>query len=99
LISRGLPLDRKLLEVDDLVSVHNFLDKVASLLIVHRPDLLDALVISLLEPLEALLEFDELVSEKLVVLGVVSVFGLGFKLLNLEFLELFTKFLGILVHL
>ena len=85
--------------MNDLVSVHDLLDELASLLIVHRPDLLDALVIGLLEPLKTLLELDELVSEQLVVLGVRRVQGLGLILRLPEELVLFTIALHILLKL
>ena len=73
-----LPLDRELLQVNDLVSVHDLLDKITRLLIVHRPDLLDLLVVSLFELLKALLKLDELVCEQLVVLceGGVEILGI-----------------------
>ena len=94
-----LPLDRELLQVNDLVSVHDLLDKITRLLIVHRPDLLDLLVVSLFELLKALLKLDELIGEQLVLLSVVHVSVLGLSLLNLELDDLFTKLLRVLVQL
>ena len=55
MITRRLPLDGELLEVDDLVSVHDLLDEGARFLVVHAKDLLDAPVVSLFKPFETLL--------------------------------------------
>ena len=82
MILRWLPLDGELLQVDNLVSLHDFLDELASLLVVHRPNLLDALVIGLFEPFKSLLELDELVGEELVLLCELNVQVLGISLLN-----------------
>ena len=98
-VPRRLPLDRELLQVDDLVRVHDFLDEVAGLLVVHRPNLLDALVVRLLKLLEALLQLDELVGEELVVLSVQRVLVLRLRLLVLELLELLAQALRVLVKL
>jgi len=76
--------------MNDLVRMHDFLDKIASFLIVHRPDFFDALVIRLFKPLKALLKLDELVSEKLVVLSILSVIVLRFDLLIPKFYHLGT---------
>ena len=70
--------------MDDLVGVHNFLDEVARLLIVHGPDLLNTLVIGNFKLFEALLKLDELVREQFVVLGVRRIQVFGFELLVLE---------------
>lgn len=56
--------------MDDLVSVHDFLDEGASLHVVHAPNLLEALVISLFEFFKTLLELDKFVREQFVILGV-----------------------------
>jgi len=84
LITRGLPLDRELLKVDYFISVHNFFDESASLLVVHTPDLLDALVVGLLESFKTLLQLDELVRKEFVFLGIQSVEVLCLGLLILE---------------
>ena len=89
-VPRWLPLDRELLEVDDFVGVHKFFNKVAGLGIVHCPDLLNALVVSLFEPLETLLQLDELISEQLILLGQLRVPVLGFSDLDFEGLEFIT---------
>ena len=68
LVPRWLPLNRELLEVDNLVSVHELLNEVTGLGIVHGPDLLNTLIISLFEPFETFLELDELISEDLIFL-------------------------------
>ena len=68
MVPRWLPLNRELLKVDDLVSVHELLNKVTGLGIVHGPDLFNTLIISLFEPFETFLELDELISEDLIFL-------------------------------
>ena len=83
--------------MNDFVSVHNLLNEVASFLIVHRPDFLNAPIICLFESLKALLELDKLVSEKLVFLGVKRVLILSFSLLNPKGLNLVAEYLAILV--
>ena len=79
--------------------MHDLFDKVSGLLIVHRPNLLDALVIGDFKLFKALLELDEFISEQLVLLSVVHVSVLGLSLLNLELDDLFTKLLRVLVQL
>jgi hypothetical protein len=64
--------------------MHDFLNQVASLLVVHRPDFLDTLLISLFKLFESLLKLDELIREPLVVLGVVRVKFFGLSLLHPE---------------
>ena len=54
--------------MDDFVSMHEFLNEVTGLGIVHGPDLLNTLIISLFEPFETFLELDELISEDLIFL-------------------------------
>ena len=76
--------------MDDFVGMHEFLNKVASLGIVHSPDLLNTLVISLLEPLETFLQLDELISEDLIFLGQLCVQILSFSDLHLESLKFVT---------
>lgn len=51
-VGRGFPLYRQLLEVDDLISVHNLLTKLLGLCFVHGPDLLLSFVVLLLKALE-----------------------------------------------
>ena len=68
MVPRWLPLNRELLKVDDLVSVHELLNKVTGLGIVHGPDLLNTLIISLFEPFKTFLELDELISKDLIFL-------------------------------
>lgn len=90
-----VPLDGKLLQVDDFVSVHDLLNQIACLLVVHGPDLLDALVIGLFKSLEALLQLDELVCEQLVVLRVGRVQILRIRLLHFEELKLVAEALTV----
>ena len=73
--------------MDNLVGVHDLLDEITCLLIIHRPDFLNALVISFLELLEAFLQLDELVGEELVLLRVGRVEALSLRLLLLEQLD------------
>ena len=87
------------MEVDNLVSLHDFLDKLTSLLVVHRPNLLDALVIGLFEPFKSLLKLDELVGEELVLLGVSLVLGLSLGLLSPKLDVLVTVALLVLIQL
>ena len=87
------------MEVDNLVSLHDFLDKLTSLLVVHRPNLLDALVIGLFEPFKSLLKLDELVGEELVLLGVCRVHGLRLGLLPRELNDFLTVALHVLIEL
>lgn len=54
-VSWRLPLDVKLLGVDDFVRVHDLLNDFFRLLFVHFPDLLKAVVVRFLEPLKLLL--------------------------------------------
>ena len=70
MVTRRLPFDRKLLQMDDLVRVHDLLDEIAGFLIVHGPNLLNPLVIGNFKLFKALLELDELISEQFVFLGV-----------------------------
>lgn len=86
-VPRRVPLDRQLLQVDNLVGVHDLLDEITCLLIIHRPDFLNALVISFLELFEAFLQLDELVGEELVLLRVGRVEALSLRLLLLEQLD------------
>ena len=99
MVAGRLPLDRKLLQVDDLVRMHDLLDEVSRLLIVHGPDLLDALVIGDFKLFKALLKLDKLIGEQLVLLSVVHVSVLGLSLLNLELDDLLSKLLRVLVQL
>ena len=73
--------------MDNLVGVHDLLDEITRLLIIHRPDFLNALVISFLELFEAFLQLDELVGEELVLLRVGRVEALSLRLLLLEQLD------------
>ena len=59
--------------------MHDLLDQVTCLLIIHRPDLLDLLVIGLLELFKAFLKLDVFIRKLLVLLGVVcvQVFGIS----------------------
>jgi len=84
--------------VDDLVSVHDFLDEGASLHDVHALNLLEALVVSLLEFFKTLLELDKLVREQFVILGVSSVRVLSLDQLILERLFLLTEIRRILLQ-
>ena len=84
--------------MNDLVSVHNLLDEITRLLIVHRPDLLDLLVVSLFELLKALLKLDELVCEQLVVLGEGGVEILGISHLDIELYLIISKTIFVLVQ-
>lgn len=59
--------------MDDFVGVHDLLDDVTSFLVVHRPDLLNALLVGFFELLEAFLKLDELFSEELVALSVLRI--------------------------
>ena len=85
--------------MNDLVGVHDFLDKVTGLLIVHGPNLLNTLVISNFKLFEALLELDELVCEQFVVLGVSRIQVFGFELLVLELGDGLAKRLSVLAQL
>lgn len=85
--------------MNDLVSVHNLLDEITRLLIVHRPDLLDLLVVSLFELLKALLKLDELVCEQLVVLGEGGVEILGISHLDIELYLIISKTIFVLIQL
>ena len=84
MITRRLPLDGELLQVDDLVGVHDLLDESACFRVVHGPDLLDALVIGLLESLKSLLQLDELIGGPLVLTCMRGVLVLGLFRLNTE---------------
>ena len=84
--------------MDDLVGMHDLFDEVSGLLVVHRPDLLDALVIGDFKLFKALLEFNELIGEQLVLLGVVHVSIFGFSLLYLELDNFLTELLRVLVQ-
>ena len=70
--------------------MHEFLNEVTGLGIVHSPDLLDTLVIGLFESLETFLQLDELISEDLIFLGQLRVQTLGFCDLHLESLKFIT---------
>ena len=85
--------------MNDLIGVHDFLDEIAGLLIVHGPNLLNTLVISNFKLFEALLKLDELVGEQFVVLGVSCIQVLGFKLLVLELSDCLAKRLGVFAQL
>ena len=76
--------------MDNLVSVHELLNEVTGLGIVHSPDLLNTLIISLFKPFETFLELDELISEDLIFLGQRCVQILGFSDLHLESLKFIT---------
>lgn len=82
--------------MNHLVGVHDFLHQIARLLVVHRPDLLDSLVIRFFKFLEALLQFDELVREQLVILGVRCVQISSIRLLHFEQFNLITQALLVL---
>ena len=99
MILRWLPLNGELLQVDNLVSLHDFLDEFASLLVVHRPNLLDALVIGLFEPFKSLLELNELVGEEFIFPGIGRIQGLGLSLLVAELDVLVTVFLLVSLEL
>ena len=72
--------------MNDLVGVADLLNQVTSLSIIHTPDFLDAPFISLFKPFKSLLELDELIREKLVLLRVLSVQILCLRLLHPELL-------------
>ena len=76
--------------MDDFVSMHELLNEVTGLGIVHGPDLLDTLVISLFESLETFLQLDELISEDLIFLGELCVQSSGFCDLHLESFKFIT---------
>ena len=71
--------------MNHLVCVHNLVDKLASLGIIHAPDILDTLVVCSLELFKTLLQLDKLVGEDLVLFGVVLILNLGLcKLISVQ---------------
>ena len=70
--------------------MHELLNKITGLCIVHSPDLFNTLVIGLFEPLKTFLKLDELISKVLIFLGKESVQSLGFSDLHFECLQFFT---------
>ena len=79
--------------------MHDLLDEVTGLLVVHGPNFFDALVICLFKFFETLLEFDKLIGELLVLLCAFGVCIPGFGLLNSKLFDLFTKFIHVRVLL
>ena len=75
------------MEVDDLVSLHDLLNQVSGLLVVHGPDFLDSVVVRLFKSLVLLLEVLEPGCELLVLVGQLNV-------LLLEALGLDSELLG-----
>jgi len=75
--------------------MHDFLNQITSFLVVHRPDLLDTLVISYFKFFKALLELDKFSSEKLIILGVFSIQVLCLRLCLLELDFFVSEFLAI----
>ena len=74
--------------MDDFIAVHNLLNQLLSLLLVHAPDFLNAGLISLLEALKLLLEILKDVSVILIVLGLSNIDLLVLSLLLKELLLL-----------
>ena len=70
--------------------MHELLNKITGLSIVHSPDLLNTLVIGLFEPLETFLKLNKLISKVLIFLSEESVQSLGFSDLHFECLQFFT---------
>ena len=70
--------------------MHELLNKITGLGIVHSPNLLNTLVISLFEPLETFLKLNKLISKVLIFLGEESVQSLGFSDLHFKCLQFFT---------
>lgn len=85
--------------MNDLVCVHDFLHQVTSLLVVHRPDLFDAFVVSFFKLLKAFLELNEFICEPFVVFRVGTVQSFGLSLLHLEKLEFVSQSLVVLLKL
>ena len=70
--------------MDYFVSMHDLFDQALRFLVIHRPNLFDAFVISFFESFEALLKFDKLVCEQLIFLCVLVIQILRLSLLNSE---------------
>jgi hypothetical protein len=85
-ISRRLPGNTKLLHVNDTISLNNFVNKSADFMLIHGPDLVKAVFIALLEPLELVLELFELLGELLIVVSELDVISLVLLALSLELL-------------
>ena len=59
--------------MDDFIGMHNLLDQVSGFLVIHRPDLLDPVVVRFLKSLVLLLQVLEPCSELLVLVGQLNV--------------------------
>jgi len=85
-ISRRLPGNTKLLHVNNTIGLNDFIDKSADFMLIHGPDLVKAVFIALLEPLELVLELLELLGEFLIVVSKLDVVSLVLLALPLELL-------------
>jgi len=78
-----LPGDTELLHVNDTVGLDDLVNECTHLVLIHRPDLVEAILVTLFEAFEFILEFLELLGEFLVVVGELDVLAL--KILGLSF--------------
>jgi len=86
LVRRWLPTNVELLFVDDLVAVHDLLDEILRLRLIHVPDFLDAHLVGLHEVLELSLEIGELLGQLFVLNSEIAVGLLSLLLLSEELL-------------
>lgn len=86
LVNRRLPTNVKLLFVNHLIAVHDFLYHLFSLGLIHVPDFFDAYLVGLHEVLELSLEISKLFGQLLVLNSEVAVSLLSLLLLGEELL-------------
>ena len=83
-VSWCLPVDAKLLHVNDSVSLNNLVDECADFMLIHGPNFVKTIFIAFFKALEFILKFLELLSELLIVIG-------QFDVISLEILRLSLK--------
>jgi hypothetical protein len=87
-ISGPFPRNRQLLEMNHFITVHDFLNQLTCLFVIHRVNLTDAAFVSLLETLVLCLQLFEVLSERLVFLSQVDILLLvGALLIHKPFLD------------
>jgi len=75
-ISRGLPVNTELLHMNDSISLDNLVYKCTNLTLVHGPDFFKAILVTLLESLEFVLQLLKLFGEFLIIVSELDIVSL-----------------------
>lgn len=74
-ISRRLPLYTKLLHVNDSVGLDDLIDQSTHFMLIHCPNLIEPVFVTLFKPFKLILQLFELLGELLVIVSQLDVFS------------------------